>query len=68
MTQNPFIRIFRLKTQFFINRFDELMDSLLKLLVGMRVGPLSQLLLRLDFNYWFSLKVKPNQLFQKDKE
>lgn len=42
-------------------RFDELMDSLLKLLVGMRVGPLSQLLLRLDFNYWFSLRTKSNK-------
>uniref|UniRef100_A0A336MBV4 Gamma-tubulin complex component n=1 Tax=Culicoides sonorensis TaxID=179676 RepID=A0A336MBV4_CULSO len=41
--------------------FDELMDSLLKLLVGMRVGPLSQLLLRLDFNYWFSLRTKSNK-------
>lgn len=34
--------------------FDGLMDALLKLLVGMRVGPLSQLILRLDYNYWFS--------------
>lgn len=34
--------------------FDGLMSSLLKLLVGMRVGPLSQLILRLDYNYWFS--------------
>ncbi|XP_063699170.1 gamma-tubulin complex component 4 homolog [Culicoides brevitarsis] len=42
--------------------FDELMDSLLKLLVGMRVGPLSQLLLRLDFNYWFSLRTKSNKI------
>lgn len=38
--------------------FDSLMDSLLKLLVGMRVGPLSQLILRLDYNYWFSSRNK----------
>lgn len=38
--------------------FDGLMDALLKLLVGMRVGPLSQLILRLDYNYWFSSRNK----------
>lgn len=35
-------------------------DSLLKLLIGLKAGPssapLSQLLLRLDFNHWFSLQ------------
>lgn len=41
------------------------METLLKLLVGMRVGPLAQLLLRLDFNYWFSTKNKQIKLNQQ---
>jgi gamma-tubulin complex component 4 len=43
-----------------LDNFDELfssfVDSLLKLLSGLCSAPLAQLLLRLDFNYWFSTK------------
>ncbi|KAL7021042.1 hypothetical protein ACKWTF_011724 [Chironomus riparius] len=43
-----------------LDNFDELfssfVDSLLKMLSGLCSAPLSQLLLRLDFNYWFSTK------------
>ena len=43
-----------------LDNFDELfssfVDSLLKLLSGLCSAPLVQLLLRLDFNYWFSTK------------
>ncbi len=42
--------------------FGSLMDSLLKMLIGLKAGPsaapLSQLLLRLDFNHWFSSHTK----------
>ena len=43
-----------------LDNFDELfssfVDSLLKMLSGLCSAPLAQLLLRLDFNYWFSSK------------
>ena len=42
----------------YIYSFSTLMDSLIKLLIGLKGdqnnAPLSQLLLRLDFNYYFS--------------
>lgn len=39
--------------------FAKLIDSLLKMLSGLQASaPLAQLLLRLDFNYWFSTKSK----------
>lgn len=39
--------------------FANLVDSLLKMLSGLQASaPLAQLLLRLDFNYWFSSKSK----------
>jgi hypothetical protein len=39
--------------------FANLVDSLLKMLSGLQASaPLAQLLLRLDFNYWFSTKGK----------
>ena len=39
--------------------FANLVDSLLKMLSGLQASaPLAQLLLRLDFNYWFSTKSK----------
>lgn len=41
-------------------RFGELVEQLINLLVGLKAAPsttpLSQLLLRLDFNHWFSVK------------
>lgn len=41
-------------------RFGELVEQLINLLVGLKAAPsmtpLSQLLLRLDFNHWFSIK------------
>lgn len=45
------------------NNFEEifanLVDSLLKMLTGLQASaPLAQLLLRLDFNYWFSTHSK----------
>lgn len=41
--------------------FASLVDSLLKMLSGLQAtAPLAQLLLRLDFNYWFSTKSKVN--------
>lgn len=41
--------------------FANLIDSLLKMLTGLQASaPLAQLLLRLDFNYWFSTKSKEN--------
>lgn len=41
--------------------FAGLVDSLLKMLSGLLASaPLAQLLLRLDFNYWFSTKSKSN--------
>lgn len=43
-----------------LDNFEELfasfVDSLLKMLSGLCSAPLAQLLLRLDFNYWFSTK------------
>lgn len=42
--------------------FSSLVDSLLKMLTGLQAtAPLAQLLLRLDYNYWFSTKSKINQ-------
>lgn len=39
--------------------FSNLVDELLKMLTGLQASaPLAQLLLRLDFNYWFSTKSK----------
>jgi gamma-tubulin complex component 4 len=39
--------------------FASFVDSLLKMLTGLQTSaPLAQLLLRLDFNYWFSSQSK----------
>lgn len=42
--------------------FASFVESLLKMLTGLKAGPstapLAQLLLRLDFNYWFSSQNK----------
>lgn len=41
--------------------FSSLVESLMKMLTGLQASaPLAQLLLRLDFNYWFSTKSKVN--------
>lgn len=43
----------------FEEMFANLIDSLLRMLSGLQASaPLAQLLLRLDFNYWFSTKGK----------
>jgi len=59
-------KVFKDKINEDIDKFDErfgnLMEQLINLIVCLKAAPsttpLSQLLLRLDFNYWFSLKKK----------
>ncbi|XP_055547671.1 gamma-tubulin complex component 4 homolog [Wyeomyia smithii] len=56
--KDPMTKIERREFNGYDQAFKNHVDSLLKLLIGLKAGPssapLSQLLLRLDFNYWFS--------------
>lgn len=56
--KDPMTKIERQEFNGYDQAFKNHVDSLLKLLIGLKAGPssapLSQLLLRLDFNHWFS--------------
>ncbi|XP_053693934.1 gamma-tubulin complex component 4 homolog [Sabethes cyaneus] len=56
--KDPMTKIERQEFNGYDQAFNNHVDSLLKLLIGLKAGPssapLSQLLLRLDFNHWFS--------------
>ncbi|XP_058447167.1 gamma-tubulin complex component 4 homolog [Malaya genurostris] len=56
--KNPMTKVERQEYNGYDQAFNNHVDSLLKLLIGLKAGPssapLSQLLLRLDFNHWFS--------------
>ncbi|XP_058057258.1 gamma-tubulin complex component 4 homolog [Anopheles bellator] len=58
--KDPMTKIERQEFITYEQGFMSHVDSLLKLLIGLKAGPssapLSQLLLRLDFNHWFSLQ------------
>jgi Gamma tubulin complex component C-terminal len=63
---NPMCEIDKRTFESFESIFANLVDSLLKMLSGLQVSaPLAQLLLRLDFNYWFSTKSKAIQSISK---
>ncbi|XP_055637096.1 gamma-tubulin complex component 4 homolog [Toxorhynchites rutilus septentrionalis] len=62
--KDPMTTVERQEFDGYEQAFNKLVDSLLKLLIGLKAGPssapLSQLLLRLDFNYWFSNNTQSN--------
>jgi hypothetical protein len=62
MSSNPMSVADKQTFDNFEDIFASLVDSLLKMLTGLQASaPLAQLLLRLDFNYWFSTKSKSKQ-------
>lgn len=70
LTDSLFIFTFNLML-LLLFRFGELVEQLINLLVGLKAAPsmtpLSQLLLRLDFNHWFSVK-KHTQTFLNSQD
>ncbi|CRK94932.1 CLUMA_CG008423, isoform A [Clunio marinus] len=67
IVSNPMCEIDRQTFYIFEDTFSEQVSSLLKLLSSLQTSaqPLAQLLLRLDFNYWFSTEIESKNNVQK---